>query len=169
LGALVYSALTPFNSRVNPSVAANQAAIEELFDRLTALLRELDADAVNWHPPIPDTNTIAAMTSHVVGSTDRWLRHAAGEPRRGDREAELRATATPEELTALIAGARLETSQWFERIAEIDPSTIRPDRLHPGSPGVTVAWCVQHALIHAGEHWGQIQLTRQMNQASGMK
>jgi hypothetical protein len=27
---------------------------------------------------------------------------------------------------------------------------------------VTAAWCVEHALAHAGEHWGQIQLTAQL-------
>ena len=28
---------------------------------------------------------------------------------------------------------------------------------------LSLAWCVEHALIHAGEHWGQIQLTAQLH------
>jgi hypothetical protein len=27
---------------------------------------------------------------------------------------------------------------------------------------LSVGWCIAHALIHAGEHWGQIQLNLQL-------
>jgi hypothetical protein len=41
--------------------------------------------------------------------------------------------------------------------------TISVHRLSSGTDAtVCVAWCVEHAVIHAGEHWGQIQLTRQL-------
>jgi hypothetical protein len=33
------------------------------------------------------------------------------------------------------------------------------------SQDVTIAWCVEHAIIHVGEHWGQIQLTAQLYRA----
>ncbi|MCA1646820.1 MAG: DinB family protein [Chloroflexi bacterium] len=149
---------------MNSSIAANQAVLDELYEDLTELVRELDTETINWAPPVAQTNSIAAMVSHLVGATGRWLSHAAGDRRQGDREAELHAAATADELIALIDQARADARAWFARIEGIDPSTMRPDwrpGQHAGRSS-SAAWCVQHALIHAGEHWGQIQLTRQL-------
>jgi hypothetical protein len=49
----------------------------------------------------------------------------------------------------------------------VDPGTERRIRLS-GSPSdqtVTVGWCLARAVRHVGEHWGQIQLTRDLSAA----
>jgi hypothetical protein len=47
----------------------------------------------------------------------------------------------------------------------IDPADERQVRLYgaTGERTVTVGWCLARALRHTGEHWGQIQLTRDLS------
>jgi hypothetical protein len=146
---------------VNPFVEATGAVFDEVYGDLRDLLAALDDEAVNWTPAAPETNSIAVMTVHLVGATSRWLSRAAASPVTSDRAAEFRARASGDELTALVARAREDARQWLTACDGLDLGTLRD----AGRPGwtVTAAWCIQHALAHAHEHWGQIQLTRQLH------
>ncbi len=143
---------------VNPSLDH----IDSMYGRLLDLLRTTDEATLNWTPGVPETNSIAILVAHTVGSTTRWLSRAAGDFRRGDRPAEFRTRATPAEAIALVEQAKQEAPTWFAALEGLDPATPRP--LEDEAP--TVAWCVEHALTHAHEHWGQIQLTLQLAQAA---
>lgn len=149
-------------------LAASLAVLEELYDGLSDLVRELDADCLNWTPPIPDTNSISALVTHSVGSTESWLARAFGETLSRDRDAEFQAQHTAEELLAMIDRSRIEARQRFPRLENVGLATVRHVRRLSTNreADVSVAWCVEHALIHAGEHWGQIQLNRQLYAAS---
>jgi uncharacterized damage-inducible protein DinB len=148
---------------VNPTLTANLAELDRLVDGLTELLRHLDSDAINWSPPFDGTNSIAAMTAHLVGATGRWLSHGAGNRRPGVREAEFRARSTPDESIALVARARADARSRFATLDGVDPGASRASfGVNDRTEDVSAAYCVEHALVHAFEHWGQIQLTRQL-------
>jgi uncharacterized damage-inducible protein DinB len=142
---------------MHPHLEASLAVLEELYDDLVAALRPLDEACLNWTPAAPETNSIAALVNHVVGSNDAWLARAAGEPVRRDREAEFRARDTAEGLVAAVERSRAEARRRFALLDGVDPGTVRTvRRLHATEDAdLSVAWCVAHALIHTGEHWGQ--------------
>jgi hypothetical protein len=148
---------------MNPHLAASLAVLEEMYDGLVELLRPLDDDCLNWTPPAPDTNSIAALTAHIVGSMNNWLSRALAEPVARDRDAEFGNRGSAADLIALVEASRERSREQFARLDAIDPGTIRQTRRsipYPHDTEATVAWCVEHAIIHAGEHWGQIQLNR---------
>ena len=152
---------------------ASLDVIEELYDSMTDLVRGLDSETLNWTPNgIDATNSIAAMVTHTVGSTNSWTARAVSEPIERDRDAEFKAQAGARQLVELIDRGRADLRRRFALLESIDlGSTIVVTRLggaHAGSTQeVSVGWCIEHALIHAGEHWGQIQLTRQLRLARG--
>jgi hypothetical protein len=148
---------------VNASLSANLAVLDEVYTDLLKLLRTLEDADVNWVPPVADTNSIAVVTTHVVGSNARWLSRATGHEVATDRPSEFRAHASCEQLIAHVEQARVDAHAWLAALDTIDPGETR----ETGQAGWTVsaAWCVEHALVHTGEHWGQIQLTRQLRAA----
>ncbi len=149
---------------MNAYLSASQAILDEILDDLAELVRPLDPACLNWRPLASDTNSIAAMVTHVTGSLRWWLGQAVGDAVARDRDAEFQAHHTADELLAMIAAARREVHERIARLAELDPSaTRRVSRARHGQDvEVTAAWCLEHAVIHASEHWGQIQLTRQL-------
>ncbi len=149
---------------MNPFLEANLAVLEELCADLSELVAPLGSDELNWTPLAADSNSIAAMVTHTVASLDNWLARALDEPVSRDRDAEFRVEAIASDLVTSIELCLERTRRRFELLDEIDPSTIRQVvRLSRGfAADVSVAWCVEHAVIHTGEHWGQIQLTHQL-------
>jgi hypothetical protein len=152
---------------VTAHLEASLAAFDEQFDAMVALLRQLSVECLNWTPEAPETNSIAAMVTHTCGSIDSWLARALVESIERDRDAEFQARADAAALVARVERCRSETRRRVAALAEIDPATVRAvRRLSRGDDQrVSVAWCVEHALVHAGEHWGQIQLTKQLFEA----
>lgn len=153
---------------MNAHLAASLAVLEELYDGMGDLVRELDTECLNWTPPIPETNSISAMVTHTVGSIESWLSRAMGETIKRDREAEFHAQHRADELVAMIDRSRSDTRHRFALLDQTDLATLRHVRRMSTNreEDVSIAWCVEHALIHAGEHWGQIQLNRQLYAAS---
>ena len=143
---------------MNAQLGAGLAVIEELLGAMQGLLAELGDEAVNWTPLPSDTNSIAVMVVHTLGSLDTWLSRGFGVELPRNREAEFGAFVSASELVERVAQARERTKVQFARLAALDLAT--PRELVPAEQNA--AWCVEHALIHAGEHWGQIQLTRQL-------
>jgi uncharacterized damage-inducible protein DinB len=149
---------------MTPHLEAGQAALDEQFDGMVALLAPLDPDCLNWRPPAPETNSIAAMVTHTCGAIDSWLARAMVETIERNRDAEFEVRADAAGLVERIERCRAETRRRLEALSLIDPATVRAvRRLSRGEDQqVTIAWCVEHAIVHAGEHWGQIQLTKQL-------
>lgn len=154
---------------MNAHLAAGLAVLEELYDVLAELIQNSDDDALNWTPPVAAGNSIAALTRHIAGSNDAWFKRALGQTFHRDRDAEFHYHATKGELLQVIAQSRITARDQLERIDTLDPAAvIRYRRLGATEESVlSLAWCVEHALIHAGEHWGEIQLNRQLFAAQG--
>jgi len=152
---------------MDAQLGAGLAVIEEVLGAMQGLLAELGDEAVNWTPLPSDTNSIAAMVVHTLGSLDTWLSRGYGVELPRNREAEFSAFFSASELVERVAQARERTKVQFARLADLDLATPRELKRSQGPLPAeqNAAWCVEHALIHAGEHWGQIQLTRQLYDA----
>ena len=153
---------------MTPARAAELDVLTELYAHIGDLVRTQDEAALNWAPLAQDTNTIAALVHHSVGSTRVWLGRALGEPFERDREAEFRRHGTAQELLAVLDGARAELNRTFERLDTVDLArTLRVTRVAvPAGQTVSAAWCIEHAIAHVAEHWGAIQLTVQLARQS---
>jgi len=153
---------------MQPHLAANLAVLEELYHDLTAFLCPLDESCLNWTPPIADTNSIAALVMHVVGSNLSWFSRAVDEPFARDRNAEFGAHADADALTAMLADSLADIRAWCARLEAVDLSATRAVyRLGTAhETPLSAAWCIKHAIIHTGEHWGQMQLNRQLYAAA---
>ena len=154
---------------MNPYLSANLAILEELYDNLAALLGSIDADCANWAAAEPNANSIADLVRHVAGSLDAWLSRALDEPFERDRDAEFEAFHTPQELQAVVERSRTKIRDQFARLEGIDPGGVRRFRRlgADNQTELTAGWCIAHAVIHAGEHWGQIQVIRDRCAAQG--
>lgn len=155
---------------MTPHLRASLDAFDEMFEQMTAFVRPLDDEVLNWRPPIADANTIAALVTHACGSTNTWLARAVGETIARDRDAEFRKTGTAADLVRTIEGTRAEVKRRIALMNGRDLSTTltvtRAGGAHAGETmDVSLAWCLEHALVHAGEHWGHIQLTQQLHAA----
>ena len=149
---------------MNAQFRAGLDVLEELFDGMLGTVQRRELDALNWAPLSTDANSIAAMVTHVCGSIDSWLARALVETIERDRDAEFRVRATGAALAERIERCRAETRARFAALESLDPATERQVRRLSRNQEMTVsvAWCVEHAIAHAAEHWGQIQLTGQL-------
>ncbi len=149
---------------MNAVLAANRADLEECCTNLIELIGELDDNALNWVPPIGDTNSIAGLVLHSMSALSRWLARGVGAPLPEiDRKAELAGHSTS---TALIAAIHHATDEAHSRLCELDGldlgETMVVNRATGPSQSVSRAWCATHAIGHVREHWGHIQLTAQL-------
>jgi hypothetical protein len=150
----------------DPFIAAAREQFTVTLGDLRQGIQGATAEALNWRPG-EDTNPIAVLAVHVMGSTRWWLSVALGAPRPDrDRAAEFQAAAPGADgLLAHIADGERECLALLDGAREVDWMAVRQTGARP-RPGaveqVTSAWALIHALEHLGEHAGQIALTRQL-------
>ena len=129
-------------------------------------LRAVPEALLNQPLALPETNTLFALATHLVGAGEFWvLVQAGGRTIARDRPAEFRATGTLAELVTryerwitgvhevldslpdveMERGVQAGTA-WFERLTS--PATVRD--------------CLLHAVEHGALHQGHIQLTCQL-------
>lgn len=148
---------------MNAQLTAGLTALEEIYDGLIDTLNRADPASLDWTPPIPDANSTAALVRHIVGSVDSWLSRALDEPLQRDRDAEFRYSGSREDLIEMLNASLAKSRDQFARLDAVDPNAMRHyQRIsRPDETEFTVAWCIEHALVHAAEHLGHIQLTQQ--------
>jgi hypothetical protein len=136
----------------------------QVHQQLRDELNGLDDDALNW-VPMPGTNSIATIVTHLVGSEAETLRCVAGVTCERDREAEFVAsTLTRRDVLLLLGSAddlivALEPRIDENRLAaELPLPTLAADDVRSG-----LSWLIGN-YGHAREHVGQIQLTKQLRQ-----
>lgn len=152
---------------MNAHLAGAWAHLEGIYEDLLELADEMDEASINWRPPVPESNSIAVLVRHIIGSNSMWCSVALDEPFERDRDAEFRVHETPPTLVTALRESVGAVRGQFDRLEAIDPATERRVRRPTGSDDVahSVGWCVAHVVRHTGEHWGQIQLTRDLYRA----
>jgi hypothetical protein len=141
------------------------ALFAQMHDQIRMEIEDLDDDGLNWSPDA-DSNSIATIVTHLVGSEAETLRCVAGVPCTRDRRAEFvggwrRRADVLEELRGaddLIAEVRPKIAAPRLRTTLALP-TLPDDQRRSG-----LTWLVGN-YGHAGEHVGHIQMTRQLYRA----
>jgi hypothetical protein len=145
---------------MDPVVEKIAEQFQDVHSQLRDEVRGLSVDELNWKPG-PETNSIAALVVHTLGSEAEVLRVAAKAEGTRDRDAEFRATADDaEDLIRQLdqADSYLEALApriTAENLAEVLPRGNRP-------PETGLHWLLTN-YGHAREHLAHIQLTKQLH------
>jgi uncharacterized damage-inducible protein DinB len=141
---------------------------EDLKD-LRAGVEGLPGEALDWKPAGEDTNSIAVLVTHVLGSTHSWLSVAMGAPLPDrDRDSEFRVKSDdPAALVDFMADFSAQIMAVIDSAKDVDWSAARKTHARPGDAPDTVpaAWAAIHAIEHLREHVAHIGLTRQLWEA----
>jgi hypothetical protein len=144
---------------MDPVVAKVVEQFKAVHDQLRDEVRGLSTDELNWKPA-PETNSIAALVVHTLGSEAEVFRVAANATGTRDRPTEFLATAeTPDELLRQIDHADVYIEALAPRITAEDLAALkeRGER----EPQTGFHWLLTN-YGHAREHLAQIQLTKQL-------
>ena len=144
---------------MDPVMAKIAEQFQVVHGQLRDEVRDLSVDELNWKPA-PDTNSIAVLVVHTLGSEAEVLRVAANVPGDRDRPAEFRVTAmAAEDLLREIDQADSYIEAMAPRITAEDLAAERPRGDRPPETGLH--WLLTN-YGHAREHLGHIQLTKQL-------
>ncbi len=148
---------------MEPVVDAATTILEKLRGDIRQGLEGQGPEALNWRPT-PDGNSIAGLLAHMLESANFLLQLGLGNTIPRDREAQFAASA-PDAQTLL---SRLDEGwpRLLDAARAYTPEALAASREFRGNP-VTGAWCLLQTCAHLTEHWGQIQLTRDLYAARG--
>jgi uncharacterized damage-inducible protein DinB len=151
-----------------PNEGSHFASLLEYIGRETLQqLHSVPEALLNQPLVLPETNTLFALATHLVGAGEFWVLVMAGERTIArDRLAEFHATGTLAELTARYerwiadVHAVLDSlpDEAMERVAH-PPATFQP---RARDQPMTIRDCLLHAVEHSALHQGHIQLTCQL-------
>lgn len=134
------------------------AALEKLHADIQEGLEGLAPEALNWRP-LPETNSIAGLLSHMVEASTFLLALGRGIPVQRDRDAQFAKSATGG--AAFLAEVSAAWPGLVDAVRSYSGADLTAAREMRGR-AVNGAWCLLHACEHLTEHWGQIQLTRDL-------
>jgi DinB family protein len=135
--------------------------LEESLGELRKGVAGRSVEQLNARPAGGDTNSIAVIVTHALGSTRAWLSLAMGAPMPDrDRPAEFRAVAddgfaawTDDRITECLA--LLDGATW-------DPVRVGTATWTAAQETRTAGYAAAHALSHLGEHVGHLHMTLEL-------
>jgi hypothetical protein len=143
---------------VEPIVAKITEQFKAVHEDLRKEVRGMDTESLNWKPA-PETNSIAVLVVHTLGSEAEVYRIVANVPSERDREAEFKVAETEADLLAKLDEADALIDELAAKITAADLEDARPRRNNPPETGLH--WLLTN-YGHAREHLAHIQLTRQL-------
>ncbi len=145
---------------MEPAFTSYWKRLNELHTEIKKSMDGLPAAALDWSPG-PELNSIAVLATHIAGSERFWIgERVGGRPAHRDRPAEFQAKGQD----AAALGQKLDdagrlAAEVLEGLSLDDLTRSAGERPGSGEP-VDVAWALAHALAHAAEHVGHVQMTR---------
>lgn len=143
---------------MEPIVAKITEQFKAVHEDLRKEVRGMDTESLNWKPA-PETNSIAVLVVHTLGSEAEVYRIVANVPSERDREAEFKVAETEADLLAKLDEADALIDELAAKITAADLEDARPRRNNPPETGLH--WLLTN-YGHAREHLAHIQLTRQL-------
>ncbi len=134
--------------------------LQDCHNDILHALEGLPPAALDWIPG-QDMNSISVLVFHVTGSVRYWIGDVATqESSNRDRDAEFRV----HDVGMDVLKKRLAHSLEYARTAldKMSLQDFESPRVLSNGRKLTVGWALLHALEHATEHLGQIQITRQL-------
>jgi hypothetical protein len=144
---------------MDPVVAKVAEQFKVVHGQLRDEVRDLSLEELNWKPA-PETNSIAVLVVHTLGSEAEVLRVAAKAPGVRDRDAEFQVTVEDaEDLIREIDQADSYLEAMAPRITAENLAAELPRGDRPPQTGLH--WLITN-YGHAREHLAHIQLTKQL-------
>ncbi|MCC6312652.1 MAG: DinB family protein [Thermomicrobiales bacterium] len=132
---------------------------KDVHAQMRSVVRELNPARLSWQPA-PNTNSIAVLVVHTLGSEAEVLRIVSRTPTDRDRDAEFRAEdVDTAHLLRLLDAADALLDDLGPKITPSDLVEPRPRRDNPPQSGLH--WLMTN-YGHAREHLGQLLLTAQL-------
>jgi len=143
--------------------------LQDCHTSILQAIEELPSEALDWVPGA-NMNSISILVFHLTGAERYWIGDvAAQEPSDRDRDAEFKIQGVDVDiLKKRLADIVEYAHNALDKMSLQDLEAMRVSPNHRGQE-FTVGWALLHALEHATEHKGQIQLTRQLWEAKESK
>jgi uncharacterized damage-inducible protein DinB len=115
-----------------------------------------------WQPPVPETNSVAVIVTHMYGSERQWIHaYVGGEKVERSREAEfVRPESTVDGLLRLLEDVGKGSVQALQK--ETSESLSRAVTTHNPSIAKTPRDCILHSISHQSVHVGHLEMTLQL-------
>ncbi len=126
-------------------------------------IRDLTPEALQW-TPAPETNSIAVLVVHTIGSAEEVIRIVRALESHRDREAEF----VPNDLTLTALRDRIARAGAFldDVATGVTTDDLAALRSRPNRDPETGMYWLLHNYGHAREHLAHIQLTKQVYMVS---
>jgi hypothetical protein len=146
----------------DPAIDAAREIAAGSLDAMRRAVAGAPPELLNWRPAGNDTNPIAVLAVHALGSTRWWLSISIkGVAPERDRPAEFRTqVSSAEELLSIVDPMAADCRALLESGDALVPGASRADP-RDGTT-VTAAWALMHAVEHLQEHVAHAELTRQV-------
>ncbi|HLT20119.1 MAG TPA: DinB family protein [Thermomicrobiales bacterium] len=148
-------------------------AIQEYYDQITTAVERilaaaegLDAEGLNWKPIPDETRSLCILNVHIVGNIRQGILSVlCGQPDNRDRDAEFAATC--DSFEELQASWNQLKSDLHAGMSGLTTDDLQKDYVHPRR-GPMNGWTVLlNTAVHANEHVGHAELTRQLWEVRG--
>jgi uncharacterized damage-inducible protein DinB len=142
--------------------------LQDCHNGILHALEGLAPEALDWVPG-NQMNSISVIVFHTTGSVRYWIGDVSmQESSNRDRDAEFRVKGVGMDVLKKRLADNLEYAS--NALGKMSLQELGTTRINPGNGReLTVGWALLHALEHATEHLGQIQLTRQLWEQSRNK
>lgn len=141
--------------------------LQDCHNSILQAIEGLPSEALDWVPGA-EMNSISVLVFHLTGAERYWIGDvAAQESSDRDRDAEFKVQGADvdvlkKRLADILDYARNALDKMS--LQDLEASRVSPNHRERE---FTVGWALLHALEHATEHKGQIQLTRQLWEQHG--
>ena len=148
----------------DPTLETVVSLYKEVHDGMREAVRGLTPQQLAW-TPAPETNSVAVLVVHTLGSEAEVFRIAHNASGSRDRDAEfLTEGADAADLLARLDAADRLLDAAMPQVTAADLDAARPRRANPPAP---VRLILIQNYGHAREHLAHIQLTKQLMAAAG--
>jgi hypothetical protein len=153
--------MEPGETFTSEEIATLWTYLRQTMEKMTEIGGEITQAELHWQPPALETNSIAVLLVHTMGSIEESLLGTlCGGTVNRDRDAEF--------VEYAVTGAEL-AGQWRTLQARLE-SALRPlpdsklgePLIHPRRGPLSGREVLLAALAHAREHLGQAELTRDL-------
>jgi hypothetical protein len=144
---------------MEPTVATLVDLFRGVHAKFREMVRDMDSEQLNWSPA-PDTNSVAVLITHTLGSeldTLLFVRDIQGDR---DRDSEFRATASS--ASSLLAALDLADELLGEHGENLTSDQLVAVRERPNRDPQTGLYWLLSNYGHAKEHLGHLELTNQL-------
>ena len=160
---------------MNAQLSLYLTELQRQLDKLCEAIEGLSPEQLNWRPPVENSNSCFVIATHTLGNVRGWvLGICCGQPIDRDRAAEFAssgADAAPLIERARALGREIEAAFATLPVESLDE--LREARQNLWGAGttrpVTGREAILHALKHAANHIGHMEITRDLARAGALR